>query len=120
MICLKTMGAKMNETILSIAKWHEQTFPDATLDKQVEKWYDEQKEFIDSQDPEEFVDMFIVACGIARFSIEKAIPKFAVVFNNLIDEEWGKFQELVNKKMAVNRNRVWASNDGKYQHIEGV
>ena len=28
----------MKETIISIAKWHEETFPDATLEGQIEKY----------------------------------------------------------------------------------
>ena len=35
----------MKETIDSIILWHEQTFPDATMKGQIEKWFDEEKEF---------------------------------------------------------------------------
>lgn len=111
----------MSETIASIIKWHEQTFPDATLNAQLEKWKDEEAEFLVDMDPMEFVDMFIVACGIARFSIQEAIPKFAVVFNNISEHSWPMFLSLVNEKMAKNRKRVFIhSGQGYYQHKAGI
>lgn len=108
----------MSETIKSIIDWHTAAFPDATLNAQLEKWKDEEAEFLVDMDPMEFVDMFIVACGIARFSIQDAIPKFAVVFNNLSEQSWPEFLKMVNEKMQVNRNRKWNCKNGKYQHKE--
>lgn len=108
----------MKETIASIIKWHEQTFPDATLEGQLENWKDEEAEFFVDMNPMEFVDMFIVACGIARFSIQDAIPKFAVVFNNLSEQSWPEFLKMVNEKMQINRNRKWNKIGNKFQHKE--
>ena len=39
----------MKETIISIAKWHEETFPDATLDGQKVKYTEELHEWEESQ-----------------------------------------------------------------------
>ena len=55
----------MKETIKSIIDWHEITFPDATLEGQLEKFKKERKECLDSEftDISELADMFIVACN---------------------------------------------------------
>ena len=106
------------ETIQTIIQWHTETFPDATLAGQLEKFYEEEQEFIQDYDPTEFADMFIVACGIARFSISDAIPKFAIIYNNMgaSADSWKKFQELVDEKMRINRQRKWNKLNGLYKH----
>ena len=35
----------MSETIETIARWHSETFKDATLDGQIEKFYEELNEY---------------------------------------------------------------------------
>ena len=66
----------MKETIKSIIEWHEQTFPDATLEGQLEKFEDERVEYGESESLEELADLFIVACGIARFDYVVALRAF--------------------------------------------
>ena len=63
------------ETIASIIKWHEDTFKDATLEGQIEKYKTEVAEWYRSgrRDTMELADMAICACGIARFSIIDAL-----------------------------------------------
>ena len=48
---------------------NEETFPEATLTNQLEKFTEETRELerVDNQDISELADMFIVACGISRF-----------------------------------------------------
>lgn len=113
----------MKETIISIAKWHEETFPDATLDGQIEKYNEEYDEFYEANTEEnmisELADMFIVVCGIARFSAMDGLFYF-----HEVDHELGKsnisFEQLSNaidKKMETNRKRVWAKTaEGTYHH----
>ena len=115
----------MKETIDTIIQWHKETFPDATLEGQLEKYHEEVKEFVetDFKDLGELVDMFIVACGIARFDIHEGIFYFADIdvwiSDNLFD--WDKFEEAVNKKMEKNRKRVWVqSGKGNYHHENGI
>ncbi len=57
----------MKETILSIAKWHEQTFPDTDLQGQLAKFQEETDEYAEDESLAELADMFIVACGMTRF-----------------------------------------------------
>lgn len=112
----------MNETIKSIILWHEQTFPDATLEGQIEKFDDELSEYGESECLEELADLFIVACGIARFDFIEALPCFAKVERLL--KVWEKisvsrraFEVVVNEKMQKNKKRKWTIGKGNYQHI---
>lgn len=113
----------MKETIKSIIEWHEQTFPDATLEGQLEKFDDELSEYGESECLEELADLFIVACGIARFDFIEVLPCFAKVEKIL--KVWEKisvsrraFEVAVNEKMAINRQRKWNKIGNKFQHIE--
>lgn len=113
----------MKETIKSIIEWHEQTFPDATLEGQIEKFDDELSEYGESECLEELADLFIVACGIARFDFIEALPCFAKVEQLL--KLWEKisvsrraFEIAVNEKMQINRKRKWNKIGNTFQHIE--
>lgn len=112
----------MNETILSIAKWHEETFPDATLEGQLAKYRDEESEWIasDYKDLNELADMFIVACGVARFDMYESSYLLADVLDWLADEgiSFDKLKSFIETKMKTNRQRKWAISNGKYQHVE--
>ncbi|MFQ6744663.1 MAG: hypothetical protein ACLRFN_01655 [Alphaproteobacteria bacterium] len=112
----------MTETIKSIIEWHEQTFPNATLEGQEQKYQDKLQELAESnyKDITELADMFIVACGICRFSLTQGMTAFWKVADLaggmlLIREQ---FDAAVNEKMAINRNRKWDYNKGYYQHID--
>lgn len=101
----------MKETILSISKWHEETFPDATLSGQIEKWNEELKEFRETNYREayELADMFIVACGIIRFDINLGLYYLTEIYDWLgSDIMFGdkEFIDSVEKKMEKNRKRV--------------
>ena len=111
----------MKETIKSIIEWHEQTFPDATLEGQLQKYQDELQELMQSncKDITELADMFIVACGICRFSLTRGMTAFWQV------GEWAggmllikeQLDAAVNEKMAINRKRKWSVGKGNFQHI---
>lgn len=112
----------MKETIKSIIEWHEQTFPDVTLEGQLQKYQDELQELAESnyKDITELADMFIVACGICRFSLARGMAAFWKVVDLtarmlLINEQ---FEAAVNKKMQINRNRKWSKGKGNYQHVK--
>lgn len=110
------------ETIQSIIEWHTKTFPNATLEGQLEKFKKERKEWLDSEhtDISELADMFIVACGVARFSIVDAL----YLFKDCIDEAskavitFGMLETAIEKKMGINRKRKWNFENGQYQHKE--
>ncbi len=115
----------MSETIETIARWHSETFKDATLDGQIEKFYEELNEYNEETNLQELADMFIVACGISRFDSVVALEYFDVVFKALLD--WKTFgcrvllQTVIDEKMQKNRKRVWnKTGNGTYHHELGV
>lgn len=116
----------MSETIDTIIAWHKQTFPDATLDGQMEKWNEELKEFRETnyRSAYELADMFIVACGIARFDTVLGLYYLSEIYDWLgSDIMFGdkEFIDGVEKKMAKNRKRVWNNTaDGTYHHQNGI
>ena len=111
------------ETILTIAKWSEETFGDnITLYGQIDKFDDEYKEWLasDRQDIMELADMAIVVCSIARFSMASAMIGFQEVLHELEKSDFmsAHLEDAINKKMAINRKRKWSVGKGNYQHIE--
>lgn len=105
----------MKESIKSIIQWHEDTFKDATLEGQIDKFMKEWQEWQESRDIYELADMYIVACGIARFDSVLAIDYF---FDISVIGTKG-LQEAVDEKMKINRQRKWNFENGQYQHEEG-
>lgn len=115
----------MKETIKSIIEWHEQTFPDATLEGQEQKWDDERLEWENTSygskyELEELADMVIVCCGIMRFDyalgfhyLASTLGRIQVMATNGKDL-WG----AVERKMQINRQRKWEKQGNTYQHIE--
>lgn len=110
------------ETIQSIIEWHTKTFPNATLEGQLEKFKKERKEWLDSEhtDISELADMFIVACGVARFDTIEAMFCFGRVDDNLTISvfQTKELEKAIDKKMEINRKRKWNFQDGQYQHKE--
>lgn len=110
------------ETIQSIIDWHETTFPDATVEGQIEKYKTEVAEWYKSgcRDTMELADMAICACGIARFCTVDAV----YLFKDIIDAAknvkitLGMLEKAIEKKMEINRKRKWNFQDGQYQHKE--
>lgn len=115
----------MKETIKSIIDWHEQTFPDATLEGQEQKWEDERDEWENTSygskyELEELADMVIVCCGIMRFDYVEGFNYLAATLGRIQvmptngKDLWG----AVERKMAVNRQRKWNKIGNKFQHKE--
>ena len=116
----------MKETIKTIMDWHEQTFPDATLEGQIEKYQEEQREWLetDCEDVTELADMLIVACGIARFDLHEGLYAMNDIYEWYCGHEsldMAKLEKAVNEKMAKNRKRVWNKTAvGSYLHENGI
>lgn len=119
----------MKESILSIAKWHKDMFPDATLDGQKLKWREEKREWKESLRPvtkdlvcgdvKELADMFIVACGLTRFSDAEAMFCFSSVVQELYSSLFttSDLENAIDKKMERNRARIWKKTpQGNYHH----
>ena len=120
----------MKESIYTIAKWHAETFTDATLETQKEKFSDELKELetaMHSGKKEsimmELADVAIVGCGLTRwgFAATAAFNSIFEIIAQLHDVFPTPLQDLlisIDKKMEINRQRKWENHNGKYQHIE--
>ena len=112
----------MKESILSIIKWHEETFGDAeTLDGQWAKFLEEKQEWLDSDctDIMELADCFIVAAGLGRFStllaascLEETLTELAVTEFTQAD-----LKIAIEKKMDILRTRKWKAQNGSFQHV---
>lgn len=112
----------MKETILTIAKWSEETFGDnITLEGQIKKFEDELDEWLDSdrEDIMELADMAIVACSVARFSFADTIDLFQRISYELSRTLYTgeELEKAITKKMRINRKRKWAVGKGNFQHI---
>lgn len=113
----------MKETILTIAKWSEETFGDnITPEGQLEKFLDERKEWLESdrKDLSELADLTIVASSVARFSLVDAALCFAHIDAELKSSGFSAddLETAINNKMAINRQRKWTIGKGNFQHIE--
>lgn len=116
-----------SELIEILKKEHTETFKDVTLEAQLDKFVDEQQEFIDAdnclEEARELADMIIVAAGVARFAprfVEKVIKPY--IQRKIGDEE--KINSVICymalEKSLINKKRKWkklSTETGvKYQH----
>ena len=114
-----------HESIASIIAWHTETFPEATLDGQIEKFLEERVEYATAENAEheieELADCFIVACGIARFNPVYGSRFLGETFNAFTQNHnvtIAKLQDAIDAKMKTNRKRKWGKGKGNYQHVE--
>ena len=117
----------MKETIDTIRKWHKETFPDATLEGQMNKYAEETNEFMNAdsdKDLLELADMVIVCAGIMRFN--KKLGSIFLQNTYVISWDIGEYDmtelwEAVESKMKKNRKRVWnKTGNGTYHHENGI
>ena len=113
----------MKETIDTIIQWHKQTFKDATLEGQINKYAEETNEFMNTdryEDLLELADMVIVCAGIMRFN--KKLGSIFLQNTYVISWDIGEYDmtelwDAVEKKMEKNHNRIWQKQDnGSYHH----
>lgn len=122
----RTWRLKFLNKAAEIAKWNKETFPDATVDGQVLKLseeFDELRDAIEAGNSltSEKADCFIVAAALKeRFN--NALGRF--VLDYLIEEMTdqsekiaAEYFEAIEKKMEINRARVWNKMpDGRFKH----
>lgn len=106
-----------------VCEVHTQLFPDATLISQIKKFEEEYGEVehaatvlkSDEETKKELADLFIVACGIKRFSE----PLFTILQAGLVKDvpDRLEFAEAIVNKMNKNIKRKWNNTDGLYKHI---
>lgn len=105
---------------LDIAKWHEKTFPDTTLEGQKAKLEEEKKEWLESHEIDELADIYIVACGLLRWPAPDAKWAFWYIEEAMLDNAIfaSALLKSVDNKMEINYNRKWkATKDGAYHHV---
>lgn len=105
-----------------VSEVHTQLFPDATLDSQIKKFEEEYAEVehaatvlrSDEETKNELADLFIVACGIKRFSE----PLFTILHAGIMDgvPDRLEYAEAIVNKMNKNIKRKWNNTDGLYKH----
>ena len=122
----RTWRLKFLNKAAEIARWNKETFPDATVDGQVLKLseeFDELRDAIEAGNSltSEKADCFIVAAALKeRFN--NALGRF--VLDYLIEEMTdqsekidAEYFEAIEKKMEINRARVWNKMpDGRFKH----
>ena len=115
----------MQETFNSIIEWHKETFPEATLEGQLAKYDEEEKEFgrafyNEKESLMELADMIIVACGIMRFDFRLGLKYLVATIYTLGISPWDSKElwDAVERKMEINHNRVWdKTEEGSYHHV---
>ena len=122
----RTWRLKFLNKAAEIARWNKETFPDATASGQVLKLSEEFEELSDAIEAGDFLtsekaDCFIVAAALEeRFN--NALGRFVLYY--LIEEMTdqseaiaAEYFEAIEKKMEINRARVWNKMpDGRYKH----
>ena len=108
-----------------IKQWNEETFPDATLGGQLEKLEEEFEEFFTATEIEdqrkEMADIFIVLGGLRRWKSRIGNNQEITLTEDMPIEVLGDLLLDIDKKMEINRKRVWKkSGDGKFHHKEGT
>ena len=122
------------ELIKDVMDWHAETFPEATGSGQLSKLTEEVNEYIEVRTDdfgvgvEELADIFIVGCGLSRFTNAGALMAFGFVYKECDDycKNFGNdivfYLDLVSaavaKKMETNRQRKWNKGKGEYKHVE--
>lgn len=111
-----------DELAEKVSKIHAQLFPEATLESQIKKFEEEFEEVehaakilvSDEETKNELADLFIVACGIKRFSK----PLFTILEAGLIEgiPDRQEYAEAIVNKMNKNIKRKWDNKNGLYKH----
>ena len=105
-----------------IVEWHKKTFPDVTMDSQLKKLDEEIGELceaikagVKNHAVKEVADVYIVSRVLAdRFN-----SWIGNYFLGLLDEyPVPRMMSEVEKKMEINKNRIWHKVDGVYRHKE--
>lgn len=120
----KILEVSIDAQLDSIAKWNEETFPDATLGGQLEKLEEELKEASETTTNKDFTkelaDVFIVLGGLRRWNSKVGTYHQNTTLEEMPNPMMAKLLIAIIKKMEINRKRVWEkSGDGKFHHTEG-
>ena len=112
----------INDLILDVQVVHEKLFPQATLASQIAKYEEESEELQLANTMEdiieEFADVFIVACGIRRFSPILGTDLLKHVITTIKNhKDKITLMVAVCEKMNKNQERDWGEqSSGYYKH----
>lgn len=107
----------LKSTIDCVVNWHKETFPDVTKEDQLKKLEEELKEFYKDFSDMELADVLICSIALSeRFNS----PIGNVVFNSFANQPdfYPSLDEIISKKMQINKSRTWQKIDGVYRHVE--
>lgn len=108
-----------------ILDWHCKTFPDATLESQLSKLFEEIGEVNQSNNMREFYlelsDCYIVAYALLRWSSEAhTLAMFSIkALEDNADWEIPQesFEKMIAEKLEINKKRKWKKINNVYHHI---
>ena len=112
----------INDLILDVQAKHEILFPNATLASQIAKYEEESEELQLANTMEniieEFADVFIVACGIRRFSPILGTDLLKQVITTIKNyDDKVTLMKAICAKMNKNQTRDWGeASSGNYKH----
>jgi hypothetical protein len=97
------MSKSLKELQAEVNKWQRETFPHGTGRSILKHFIKEAKELVEDQSPEEAADVVILVMGWC-------------------DKMGLCLQEEIERKLAINRERIWGEpdGDGVVEHIKGV
>lgn len=103
-----------------IKKWHEKTFPDATLAGQLAKLEEEINENLNADKEsflEEVADVLIVCAGLLRFDSKIGVATTNKYVEHANSDILAKIINAIQKKMEKNKKRKWKkTEDGRFHH----
>lgn len=111
---------KWAELASEITEWHENCFPDATLEGQLVKLEEEFTEWMAATGVEdsgkELADIFIVCCGLGRWNSVTGRIITMGLLNDLTHYNDVFYKQVYNKHQK-NKARAWAkTTEGTYHH----
>lgn len=112
-------------TFDELSKIHAELFAETSLEQQIAKFEEEEKEYnkapLNSEDSLfEVADMVIVSAGIARFNYTEGIRMLAYTIE-IAEFSVGDIWQAVEKKVEKLRKRVWVKDpDVGYKHTKGI
>lgn len=111
---------KWTELAAEITEWHENCFPDATLEGQLVKLEEEFTEWMAATGVEdsgkELADIFIVCCGLGRWNSVTGRIITMGLLNDLTHYNDVFYKQVYNKHQK-NKARIWQKTaEGTYHH----
>lgn len=104
-----------------IMNWNARTFPDATLEGQINKLQEEMTEYKEAKTNgdkwHEIADIFIVLGGLRRWNYKEGLKLEKELIRSAKNEALKDLLDCIFDKMIINLDRKWKkTGDGEYHH----